>query len=117
MKLGADEVVVSNNCDRNGPPKPTVLDLIVNSVASSHNLDPFLATLRRDGSMVLSDSPAAAHPSPSVASLVGMRRSLAGSLVGGIAETQELLDFCAGNNVWHRQKSSASGKSRRRSSE
>ena len=43
--------------------------------------------------------PADPHPSPSVAGLIGLRRSIAGSLVGGIEETEELLDFCAGHNI------------------
>jgi len=75
------------------------LDLIINTVAMPHSLDSYLALLRRSGTMVLVGIPAEPHPSPSVASLIGLRRSLAGSLVGGIQETQEMLDFCAEHGV------------------
>ncbi len=69
-------------------------DLIVDTVAASHDLDPFLASLKRDGTLVLIGVPESPHPSPSVSNLVFHRRSLAGSLIGGIKETQEMLDFC-----------------------
>jgi uncharacterized zinc-type alcohol dehydrogenase-like protein len=74
-------------------------DLILNTVAAPHNLDAFLALLKRDGAMVLVGAPAEPHPSPNVFSLIMRRRSLAGSLIGGIAETQEMLDFCAQHGI------------------
>jgi uncharacterized zinc-type alcohol dehydrogenase-like protein len=70
-------------------------DLIVNTVAVSHDLDPFVNLLKLDGTMAMVGIPADPHPSPSIAGLLGLRRSIAGSLVGGINETQEFLDFCA----------------------
>ncbi len=94
LDLGADEVVVSRNAQEMAAHTAS-FDLIVNSVAVQHDLDPFLSLLQLDGTMALVGIPADSHPSPSVAGLIGLRRSLAGSLVGGIAETQELLDFCA----------------------
>ncbi len=89
LALGAHEVVADAMTAVQGS-----LDFILNTVAASHDLDPFMAALRRDGTMVLVGVPAAPHPSPAVANLVFGRRSLAGSLIGGIAETQEMLDFC-----------------------
>ena len=68
---------------------------ILDTVAAPHDLDPFLGMLKRDGSLVLVGAPSSPHPSPGVFNLIFKRRSLAGSLIGGIAETQEMLDFCA----------------------
>jgi uncharacterized zinc-type alcohol dehydrogenase-like protein len=97
-RLGADEVVVSKNADEMTKHDRS-FDLIVNTVAASHNLDPFLALLKRDGTMVLLGAPEHAHPSPTVLGLLLARRSLAGSGIGGIAETQEMLDYCAEKNI------------------
>jgi alcohol dehydrogenase (NADP+) len=74
-------------------------DFILNTVAAPHNLDAFLVLLKRDGAMCLVGVPAEPHPSPSVGALVMKRRTLAGSLIGGIAETQEMLDFCAEHGI------------------
>lgn len=98
LDLGADEVVISRNAKEMAAHAGS-FDLIVNTVAVKHDLDPFLNLLQLDGTMALVGIPAESHPSPSVAGLIGLRRSLAGSLVGGIAETQELLDFCAEHGV------------------
>jgi uncharacterized zinc-type alcohol dehydrogenase-like protein len=75
------------------------LDFILNTVAASHNLDAFMSLLKRDGTMVLVGVPSDPHPSPSIANFIFGRRSLAGSLIGGIAETQEMLDFCAQHGI------------------
>jgi uncharacterized zinc-type alcohol dehydrogenase-like protein len=96
--LGAHEVVVSTD------PAAMVarsksLDLIVNTVAAPHNLDAFTSLLKRDGTMVLVGAPATPHPSPEVFNLIGKRRSIAGSMIGGIPETQEMLDFCAEHGI------------------
>ncbi len=92
--LGADEVVVSR--ERAEMKAHTgSFDFILNTVAAPHDLDQFLMLLKRDGTMTLVGVPAEPHPSPSVGLLIFRRRSLAGSLIGGIAETQEMLDFCA----------------------
>jgi uncharacterized zinc-type alcohol dehydrogenase-like protein len=58
-----------------------------------------MALLKRDGSMCLVGVPDSPHPSPNIANLIFKRRSLAGSLIGGIKETQEMLDFCAEHNI------------------
>ena len=97
-RLGADEVVVSKNADEMAKHARS-FDLIVNTVAASHNLDPFIALLKRDGALVLVGAPEHPHPSPTVFGLLLGRRSLAGSGIGGIAETQEMLDFCAEKNI------------------
>ncbi len=98
LRLGADEVVVSKNADEMKAHRNS-LDYILNTVAAPHNLDPFLNLLKRDGTMTLVGAPAEPHPSPGVFNLIMKRRSLAGSLIGGIAETQEMLDFCAKHNI------------------
>jgi uncharacterized zinc-type alcohol dehydrogenase-like protein len=98
LRLGADEVVVSKNRDEMKR-QAGKLDFILDTVAAPHDLDAFLALLKRDGTMVLVGVPADPHPSPNVGNLIFKRRSLAGSLIGGIAETQEMLDFCAENGI------------------
>jgi len=92
LKLGAQEVVVSRKSEEMNA-QAGKLDFILNTAAVPHNLDAYLALLRHGGTMALVGIPEKPHPSPSVASLIGLRRSLAGSLVGGIKETQEMLDF------------------------
>ncbi|HKV06710.1 MAG TPA: NAD(P)-dependent alcohol dehydrogenase [Thermoanaerobaculia bacterium] len=97
-RLGADEVVVSKNAEEMAKHTGS-FHLILNTVAAPHNLDAFLVLLKRDGVMVLVGAPGEPHPSPAVFNLIGGRRSLAGSLIGGIAETQEMLDFCAERGI------------------
>ena len=92
--LGADEVVLSTNSGEMAKQAGS-LDLIINSVAVPHDLDPYLRLLSLDGTMALVGVPAESHPSPTATNLIFGRRSLAGSLVGGIPETQDLLDFSA----------------------
>jgi uncharacterized zinc-type alcohol dehydrogenase-like protein len=98
VKLGAHEVVVSTDRKAMAAQKNR-FDFILNTVAAPHDLDPFLNMLKRDGSLVLVGAPSSPHPSPGVFNLIFKRRSLAGSLIGGIAETQEMLDFCAEHNI------------------
>jgi uncharacterized zinc-type alcohol dehydrogenase-like protein len=92
--LGAHEVVVSRNADEMAAHVGS-FDMILNTVAASHDLDAFTTLLKRDGTLVLIGVPEHAHPSPNVGNLIFQRRTIAGSLIGGIAETQEMLDFCA----------------------
>ncbi|MGH6745389.1 NAD(P)-dependent alcohol dehydrogenase [Novosphingobium sp.] len=98
LELGADEVVVSRNPDEMAA-HANSFDLILNTVAASHDLDAFTALLKRDGTMTLVGVPEHPHPSPNVGALIFRRRTIAGSLIGGIAETQEMLDFCAEKGV------------------
>jgi uncharacterized zinc-type alcohol dehydrogenase-like protein len=92
--LGADEVILSRSPDEMAAHAAS-LDFILNTVAAPHDLDPLFALLKRDGTMALVGAPATPHPSPQVFNLIMKRRSLAGSMIGGIPETQEMLDFCA----------------------
>jgi uncharacterized zinc-type alcohol dehydrogenase-like protein len=98
LRLGADEVVLSTDADAMAATSNS-LDFILNTVAVPHNLDAFLKLLKRDGVMTLVGAPPEPHPSPEVFNLIMKRRSLAGSLIGGIAETQEMLDFCAEHGI------------------
>jgi uncharacterized zinc-type alcohol dehydrogenase-like protein len=98
FRLGADEVVISKDPAQMAEHLNS-FDFILNTVAASHDLDAFLALLKRDGTMTLVGVPELPHPSPSVANLIFKRRHLAGSLIGGIAETQEMLDFCAEHGI------------------
>lgn len=96
--LGADEVVISKDAAQMQKHAGS-FDFILNTVAAPHELDPFISLLKRDGTMTLVGAPATPHPSPAVFNLIFGRRSLAGSLIGGIAETQEMLDFCAKHGI------------------
>jgi len=98
LDLGAHQVIVSSDKAAMKGARES-LDLIINTVSHSHNLDPFISALRRDGTMVMVGAPETAHPSPAVFSMLARRRSLAGSIIGGIAETQEMLDFCSEHGV------------------
>ena len=98
LDLGADEVVLSKDRDEMKAHLGS-FDFILNTVAASHNLDAFTALLKRDGTMVLVGVPETPHPSPSVGALIFKRKAIAGSLIGGIAETQEMLDFCAEHGI------------------
>ncbi|MVW80906.1 NAD(P)-dependent alcohol dehydrogenase [Bordetella sp. 02P26C-1] len=98
LALGADEVVVSRSAEEMAVHAQS-FDLILNTVAAPHDLDAFLVLLKRDGTMVLVGAPATPHPSPNVFNLIMRRRSIAGSMIGGIPETQEMLDFCAEHGI------------------
>jgi len=98
LALGADEVVLSTD---KAERKPHIgsFDFILDTVAAPHDLDAYLMLLKRDGTMTLVGVPSEPHPSPFVGNLIFRRRQLAGSLIGGIAETQEMLDFCAKHGI------------------
>lgn len=98
LDLGANEVVVSRNA---GEMKAHAgsFDFILNTVAASHSLDAYTSLLKRDGTMVLVGVPEHPHPTPNIGNLIFKRRAIAGSLIGGIAETQEMLDFCADKGI------------------
>ncbi|MFJ5254494.1 NAD(P)-dependent alcohol dehydrogenase [Pseudomonas sp. NPDC088414] len=96
--LGADEVVVSSDAQQMAAHLKS-FDLIINTVAAPHDLDALLVLLKRDGAMTLVGAPASPHPSPNVFNLIMKRRTLAGSMIGGIPETQEMLDFCAEHGI------------------
>ena len=97
-RLGADEVVLSTDTAAMKAHRGS-FHLILNSVSASHNLDAFTQLLRRDGTLTLVGLPDSPHPSPSIGALIGKRRTIAGSQIGGIQETQEMLDFCAQRGI------------------
>jgi len=96
-KLGADEVLISRNADAMAKHAGS-FDLIVDTVSADHDLNALLGMIKLDGTLVLVGAP----PAPqgvSAFSLFMPRKHLAGSLIGGIAETQEMLDFCGKHNI------------------
>ena len=97
-RLGAHEVVVARNADEMKRHSAS-FDFILDTVAAPHDLDAFTSLLKRDGTLCLVGAPATPHPSPMVFNLIFKRRRIAGSLIGGIAETQEMLDFCASHAI------------------
>lgn len=98
LKLGADEVVVSRNAEELLKHARS-FDFILDTVAASHDLDTYITLLTLDGTLCLVGAPDNAHPSPEIFNLIFGRRSVAGSLIGGIPETQEMLDFCAEKGI------------------
>ncbi len=96
-RLGADEVVISRDADRMAAHAGS-FDMILDTVSADHDLNAYLSLLKLDGTMVLVGAPPAPQP-VSVMSLLFPRKQLAGSLIGGIAETQEMLDFCGKHGI------------------
>ena len=96
-RLGAEEVIVSTN-ETDMKKHLNSFDLILDAVSAQHDVNAYLALLKRDGTLTLVGAPE--HPLP-VASfpLLIKRRRFAGSIVGGIQETQEMLDFCADHGI------------------
>jgi uncharacterized zinc-type alcohol dehydrogenase-like protein len=96
-RLGADEVVVSKDANAVAKHRGS-FDFILDCVSASHDINAYLDLLKVDGTLTLVGAPE--HPLPvSVFSLLMGRRSFAGSGIGGIAETQEMLDFCAEKGI------------------
>jgi uncharacterized zinc-type alcohol dehydrogenase-like protein len=97
LRLGADEVVVSKN-DAEMQKHAGSFDFILDTVSGEHNLNSYLDLLKLDGTLTLVGAPP--NPLPlGVGSLLFRRRQLAGSIIGGIQETQEMLDFCAEHGI------------------
>jgi len=97
LKLGADEVVISKNADEMNKHAGS-FDFILDAVAAEHDLNAYINLLARDGNLTMVGAPE--QPLPvAVFGLLFRRRSFSGSLIGGIAETQEMLDFCGENNI------------------
>ncbi|MBD1825380.1 NAD(P)-dependent alcohol dehydrogenase [Cyanobacteria bacterium FACHB-DQ100] len=97
LRLGADEVVVSRNADEMQKHAGS-FDFILDTVAAVHDINAYLNLLSRDGNITLVGAP----PKPlevAAFSLIMGRRNLSGSNIGGIAETQEMLDFCGEHNI------------------
>ena len=96
-RLGADEVVISKNAD-DMLKHAASFHFILDAVSAEHDLNQYLALLRRDGTMVLVGAPPKPVPVSAFDLIMG-RHSLAGSGIGGIQETQEMLDFCADHGL------------------
>lgn len=97
-RLGAHQVCLSTDAAQMAA-QAGRFDLILDTVAAPHDLNACLSLLKRDGTLTLVGAPPTPHPSPNVFGLILKRRQLAGSLIGGIRETQEMLDFCAAHGI------------------
>ena len=97
FRLGADEVVISRNADDMKKHEGS-FDFILDTVSADHDIAALLNQLKRDGNLTLVGAPEKPLAVPAFSLLMG-RRSLSGSPIGGIAETQEMLDFCGANNI------------------
>jgi alcohol dehydrogenase (NADP+) len=96
-RLGADEIVISKN-ESEMQKHAGSFHFILDAVSADHDVNAYMSLLRRDGSLVLVGAPEKPFPLQSFSLLIG-RRSLSGSAIGGIRETQEMLDFCADHNI------------------
>ncbi|MGH7962057.1 MAG: NAD(P)-dependent alcohol dehydrogenase [Burkholderiales bacterium] len=97
LRLGADEVVVSRNADEMQKHAGS-FDFILDAVSAEHDINAYINLLRRDGNITLVGAPEKPFAVSAFSLLFG-RRSLSGSIIGGIAETQEMLDFCGAHNI------------------
>src|SRR5512143_2776503 len=97
LRLGADEVVVSRNADEIQKHAGS-FDFILDAVYADHDINAYLNLLRRDGNITLVGAPAKPLGVSAFSLIIG-RRGLSGSNIGGIAETQEMLDFCGAHNI------------------
>ena len=96
-RLGADEVVISKDADAMAKHADS-FDFILDAVSAEHDLNAYLQLLKLDGTMTQVGAPE--KPSPIAAfNLIGRRRSLAGSGIGSLQETQEMLDFCGEHGI------------------
>ena len=97
-RLGADAVVVSSRPEEMKKHLGS-FHFILDTAGTAHDLNPYLELLRRDGTMCLLGVPASPHPAVAAMHLILNRRQLAGSVIGGIKETQEMLDFCGKKKI------------------
>lgn len=97
LRLGADEVVISKNASEMEKHVGS-FDFILDAVSADHDINAYINLLRRDGNITLVGAPEKPLAVPAFGLIMG-RRSLSGSPIGGIAETQEMLDFCGQHNI------------------
>lgn len=97
LRLGADEIIVSTN-EEEMQANAERFDFLLDTVSAPHDINAYLNLLKLDGTLVLVGVPDKA-PELQAFSLIGRRRSIAGSLIGGIPETQEMLDYCGKHNI------------------
>lgn len=96
-RLGADEVVISRNADEMNKHAGS-FDFILDAVAAEHDINAYIQLLRRDGNITVVGAPDKPLPVAAFGLIFG-RRSLSGSPIGGLPETQEMLDFCGQHNI------------------
>ncbi|WOC28801.1 NAD(P)-dependent alcohol dehydrogenase [Pseudoalteromonas sp. N1230-9] len=97
-RLGADHVVISSSESQMLSVKSS-FDLIIDTVPYNHDVNPYLKTLAPDGALVLVGFFGALEPTVQTAALIARGKTLTGSLIGGLEETQQMLDFCGEHNV------------------
>jgi uncharacterized zinc-type alcohol dehydrogenase-like protein len=97
-RLGAHDAVVATEAGALKAHR-TSLDLIIDTVGTGHDLEPLVGLLRMHGTLCLVGGAPEPHSAVRAFSLIGKRRSIAGSLIGGIAETQAMLDFCGARGI------------------
>jgi alcohol dehydrogenase (NADP+) len=97
LRLGADEVAISKNADEMKAQAGS-FDFILNCVAADHDINAYINLLTRDRNITLVGAPEKPLPVAAFGLIMG-RRSLSGSPIGGIPETQEMLDFCGEHNI------------------
>ncbi|MEP6830483.1 MAG: zinc-binding dehydrogenase, partial [Rhizomicrobium sp.] len=97
-RLGADEVLVSRDAAAMAA-HALSFDLLLNTIPVGHDVNPYLALLKRDCTMVLVGALTAMEPPVFGVNLMLGRKNLTGSGIGGMAETQEMLDFCAEHEI------------------
>jgi uncharacterized zinc-type alcohol dehydrogenase-like protein len=97
LRLGADEVVVSRNADEMAKHAGT-FDFIIDTISADHDVNGYINLLGRDGNLTLVGAPEKPFAVSAFSLLFG-RRSVSGSIIGGIAETQEMLDFCGAHKI------------------
>ena len=97
IRLGANEVVISKNADEMQKHAGS-FDFILDAVSANHDINAYLNLLRRDGNITLVGAPEKPLAVAAFSVIMG-RRSLSGSPIGGIPETQEMLDFCGQHNI------------------
>nr|WP_246538996.1 NAD(P)-dependent alcohol dehydrogenase [Litoribacter ruber] len=97
-RLGADEVIISTDSDQMKKSRGK-FDLIIDTVPYAHDLNPYVSTLNINGTLVLVGYLGDLDPILNSVPMILGRKSVAGSVIGGIAETQEMLDFCGEHNI------------------
>lgn len=98
LDLGADNVIISTN-EAEMEQAAGQFDLIIDTVPYVHDLNPYIGTLNTNGTLVVVGYLGPLDPMLVTVPMIMGRKSVAGSLIGGIAETQELLDFCGKHNI------------------
>jgi len=97
LKLGADEVVLSSDANAMNA-HTNSFDFIIDCAAAPHSVDPYTALLKQDATMCLVGLPDQ-PPAVSIFNLIGRRLSVAGSMIGGMPETQQMLDYCGEHSI------------------